>query len=79
MLRAVGMSRRQVRRMVRHESIVTALVGATRGMAVGIFLAASLGRRRLPTKSLPDGGRTPPRGWVVVESLKEYDVVHKPG
>jgi putative ABC transport system permease protein len=40
MLRAVGMSRRQVRRMVRHESIVTALIGATLGMAVGIFLAA---------------------------------------
>jgi putative ABC transport system permease protein len=40
MLRAVGMSRRQVRRMVRHESIVTALIGAALGMAVGIFLAA---------------------------------------
>jgi putative ABC transport system permease protein len=39
MLRAVGMSRRQVRRMVRHESIVTALIGAALGMAVGIFLA----------------------------------------
>jgi putative ABC transport system permease protein len=39
MLRAVGMSRRQVRRMVRHESIVTALIGAVLGMAVGIFLA----------------------------------------
>jgi putative ABC transport system permease protein len=40
MLRAVGMSRRQVRRMVRYESIVTALIGAVLGMAVGIFLAA---------------------------------------
>jgi putative ABC transport system permease protein len=40
MLRAVGMSRRQVRRMVRHESIVTVLIGAALGMAVGIFLAA---------------------------------------
>jgi putative ABC transport system permease protein len=39
MLRAVGMSRRQVRRMVRYESIVTALIGAALGMAVGIFLA----------------------------------------
>ena len=27
-LRAVGMTRRQVRRMVRHESIITALIGA---------------------------------------------------
>jgi putative ABC transport system permease protein len=60
MLRAVGMTRRQVRRMVRHESIVTALIGATLGMAVGIFLAGltSLGLSKsgvvfaLPYKSL---------------------------
>jgi putative ABC transport system permease protein len=39
MLRAVGMTRRQVRRMVRHESIVTALIGAALGIGVGIFLA----------------------------------------
>jgi putative ABC transport system permease protein len=39
-LRAVGMSRRQVRRMVRHESIITALIGAVTGMAVGLGLAA---------------------------------------
>jgi len=38
MLRAVGMTRRQTRRMVRHESIVTALIGATLGAAVGLFL-----------------------------------------
>jgi putative ABC transport system permease protein len=30
MMRAVGMTRRQVRRMVRHESIITALIGAGR-------------------------------------------------
>ena len=40
MLRAVGMSRRQVRRMVRHESIITALIGAALGIGVGLFLAA---------------------------------------
>jgi putative ABC transport system permease protein len=40
MLRAVGMTRRQVRRMVRHESIVTALIGAALGMGIGVFLAA---------------------------------------
>jgi putative ABC transport system permease protein len=40
MLRAIGMTRRQVRRMIRHESIVTALIGATLGIAVGMFLAA---------------------------------------
>ncbi len=32
MLRAVGMSRRQLRRMIRHESIVTALIGAALGI-----------------------------------------------
>ena len=39
MLRAVGMTRRQVRRMIRQESIVTALIGAALGIAVGMFLA----------------------------------------
>ena len=39
MLRAIGMTRRQVRRMIRHESIVTALIGATLGMGIGAFLA----------------------------------------
>ena len=39
MLRAVGMTRRQVRRMIRQESIVTALIGATLGIVVGLFLA----------------------------------------
>jgi putative ABC transport system permease protein len=39
MLRAVGMTRRQVRRMVRHESVVTLLIGAALGIGVGIFLA----------------------------------------
>jgi putative ABC transport system permease protein len=40
MLRAVGMTRRQVRRMVRHESVITALIGAALGLPLGIFLAA---------------------------------------
>jgi putative ABC transport system permease protein len=40
MLRAVGMTRRQVRRMIRHESVITALIGATLGIVVGLFLAA---------------------------------------
>ena len=42
LLRAVGMSRRQVRRMVRHESIITALIGASLGIIVGLFLAATV-------------------------------------
>jgi putative ABC transport system permease protein len=40
MLRAIGMTRRQVRRMIRHESVVTALIGAALGIVVGLFLAA---------------------------------------
>src|SRR5438105_11384620 len=42
MLRAIGMTRRQVRRMVRHESVITALIGATIGIALGIVLAGLL-------------------------------------
>ena len=44
MLRAVGMTRRQARRMVRHESVVTALIGAAIGVPLGIFLAALVTR-----------------------------------
>ena len=44
MLRAVGMSRRQVRRMIRHESIITALIGAAFGIPLGIVLALMVGR-----------------------------------
>jgi putative ABC transport system permease protein len=40
MLRAVGMTRRQSRRMVRHESIITALIGAALGLPLGIAVAA---------------------------------------
>jgi putative ABC transport system permease protein len=44
MLRAIGMTRRQVRRMVRQESIITALIGAAIGLPLGIFLAALVNR-----------------------------------
>jgi putative ABC transport system permease protein len=50
MLRAVGMTRKQVRRMIRHESIVTALIGGALGIAVGVFLAV------LTTQALSDEG-----------------------
>ena len=39
-LRALGFSRRQIRRMVRHESVITALIGASLGIAAGLVLAA---------------------------------------
>ena len=44
MLRAVGMSRRQVRRMVRGESVITAAIGAVLGIVLGIAFAAILSR-----------------------------------
>ena len=40
MLRAVGMTRRQARRMIRQESIITALIGAALGLPLGVGLAA---------------------------------------
>jgi putative ABC transport system permease protein len=38
MLRAIGTSRRQVRRMIRYESVVIALLGAVTGAVVGLAL-----------------------------------------
>ncbi|HVY78390.1 MAG TPA: FtsX-like permease family protein [Solirubrobacterales bacterium] len=40
MLRAIGMSRRQVRTMIRYEAVITALIGAVLGMALGLVFAA---------------------------------------
>ena len=68
MLRAVGMSRRQVRRMIRHESVITALIGAALGLPLGVFLAA------LVTRGLADlgiGFHVPMQqlayfGWIAV-------------
>jgi putative ABC transport system permease protein len=44
MLRAVGTTRRQTRRMIRHESVITALIGAALGLPLGVFLAALVTR-----------------------------------
>jgi putative ABC transport system permease protein len=44
-LRAVGMTRRQVRRMIRYESVITALIGAALGITLGIVLAGLLTAR----------------------------------
>ncbi|HTW06797.1 MAG TPA: ABC transporter permease [Acidimicrobiales bacterium] len=44
LLRAVGTSRRQVRQMVRYESVITALIGAVIGLVVGTVAAAALAR-----------------------------------
>ena len=58
MLRAIGMTRRQVRRMIRHESVITALIGGVLGIVLGIVLGALLVARvdfiqfSLPVRSL---------------------------
>jgi putative ABC transport system permease protein len=44
LLRAVGTSRRQVRQIVRYESVITALIGAVCGTALGVFFAVILSR-----------------------------------
>jgi putative ABC transport system permease protein len=66
MLRAVGMTRRQVRRMVRHESVITALIGATLGVGVGLALAG------LVTSAFSDQGLA---FSVPVGSLVAFTVV----
>jgi putative ABC transport system permease protein len=56
MLRAIGMTRRQVRRMIRHESVITALIGAAIGILLGVVLAALLiGRVDFIEFTLPVG------------------------
>ncbi len=66
MLKAIGMTRRQVRRMVRHESVITALIGSVLGILVGMFLAA------LSTTALSDQGM---RFAVPVGALVAFTVV----
>jgi putative ABC transport system permease protein len=34
------MTRRQARRMIRHESVITALIGAAMGLGLGVVLSA---------------------------------------
>ncbi len=49
-LRALGASRRTVRRIVRYESVITSAIGGTLGLVLGMFFAAVV------TASLPDEG-----------------------
>lgn len=58
MLRAVGTTQRQVRRLIRHESVITALIGGALGIALGLVFGALLVERvplvnfALPTAQL---------------------------
>ncbi len=62
LLRAIGATRRQVRRMVRYESAITAAIGGVLGIAVGLLFGALL------TASLSELGLvfTVPVGQLVV-------------
>ncbi len=62
MLRAVGISLRQVRRLIRYESVITALIGAVLGLILGCIFAA------LISQPLKDQGfeLTFPVGQLVV-------------
>ncbi len=57
LLRAVGMSRRQVRRMVRWEAIIVAIIGSILGIVVGLFfgvaVTAALASQGIDVLSIP--------------------------
>jgi putative ABC transport system permease protein len=57
LLRAVGMSRRQVRRMVRWEAIIVAIIGSLLGIVVGLFfgviVTAALASQGINVLSIP--------------------------
>lgn len=57
LLRAVGMNRRQVRRMIRWESIIVAVIGAILGVIVGLFfgiiVTAALSAQGINVLSIP--------------------------
>ncbi len=57
LLRAVGMSRRQVRRMVRWEAIIVAIIGSLLGIVVGLFfgvaVTSALARQGIDVLSIP--------------------------
>ena len=42
MLRAIGTSRRQVRRMIRYEAVITSLIGAVIGIVLGVIFAVAI-------------------------------------
>ena len=42
MLRAIGTSRRQVRRMIRYEAVITAVIGAVIGVVLGLIFALAV-------------------------------------
>jgi putative ABC transport system permease protein len=60
LLRAIGMSRRQVRRVIRYEAIITAQIGAVIGMVLGIILSV------LVTRAIDDFKLSIPIGSLIL-------------
>ena len=44
MMRAIGTSRRQVRRVIRYEAVITAMIGGVMGIVLGVLLALLVSR-----------------------------------
>jgi putative ABC transport system permease protein len=59
LLRAIGMSRRQVRRVIRYEAIITAQIGAVIGLVLGIVLSL------LVTRAIDDFQLSIPIGTLI--------------
>lgn len=64
LLRAVGASRRQLRRMIRGESLIIAVLGTIVGLALGVFLGWGLVRSSADDASL--SAFSPPVGQLLV-------------
>lgn len=60
MLRAIGTSRRQVKRMIRLEAVITALIGGILGVAIGVILAV------LVTSTIDDFTLSIPGGTLLI-------------
>jgi putative ABC transport system permease protein len=60
MLRAIGVTQRQTRRMIRHESVITALIGGVLGIALGLVFGALLVSR------IPDMSFSLPTGQLIL-------------
>jgi putative ABC transport system permease protein len=59
MLRAIGMSRRQVRRVIRYEAVITAVIGGIIGLALGVVLSI------LVTRAIDDFSLSIPVGQLI--------------
>ncbi len=69
LLRAVGMTRAQLRSAVRWESVIIALLGTVLGLLIGLFFGWAL------VRALSDqgfGGLSVPTGWLVVVVLVAF-------